>query len=245
MAAVWVVYWICVTKWFEDPVLKQRQVELSTLSAASTHRVSNPTSDSSSSLHSVTVRVTTQGLPPQAEVQPTSPSTHTNMTLPQWGVTFTMCWFAMTCFFVLGAWEANLPVFGAPGAGPFEWSPFAAGNFIALGGICAFPFLAGNVSYFLPQRETPYLRTSGLLSTGLPRTQGARPPHPRIWKCSRRHWPHHLYHTAWRRETCERRARSHLVRQSLRLLVGHRHRVQHCEHGHGQSTQQAAASRVE
>jgi hypothetical protein len=35
-------------------------------------------------------------------------------------------------------------VYGAPGAGPFRWSPFAAGNFIALGGIASFPFLAMN-----------------------------------------------------------------------------------------------------
>lgn len=55
-----------------------------------------------------------------------------------------MCWFAMTCWFILGAWEANLPVFGAS-LPVFHWSPFAAGNFIALGGICCFPFLLANL----------------------------------------------------------------------------------------------------
>lgn len=62
------------------------------------------------------------------------------------GVIFCMCWFAMLCFFILGSWEANLPVFGA--ATPdLRWSPFAAGNFIALGGITAFPFLLANIFF--------------------------------------------------------------------------------------------------
>jgi MFS family permease len=71
------------------------------------------------------------------------------MTSSQLGVTICMCWFAMTCFFILGAWEANLPVFGAffP---KFHWSPYAAGNFIALGGITTFPFLIANI--FLARR---------------------------------------------------------------------------------------------
>ncbi len=81
----------------------------------------------------------------------------------QWGVVVTMCWFAMTCFFMLGAWQSNVPIFSStsstlsPGAvsatisllfnnpadrlgeqahpkQPFHWSPFASGNFLALGG---------------------------------------------------------------------------------------------------------------
>jgi TRAP-type C4-dicarboxylate transport system permease small subunit len=72
------------------------------------------------------------------------------MTYAQWGVAVCMCWFAMTSFFILGAWESNLPVFGAD-TPKFHWSPFAAGNFIALGGITAFPFLILN---FLLARRT-------------------------------------------------------------------------------------------
>ncbi|KAI0035270.1 membrane transporter [Vararia minispora EC-137] len=60
----------------------------------------------------------------------------------QWGVIATMCWFAMTCFFVLGAWEANIPIYTAHAFGS---SPFAAGNLIALGGLCTFPLLLANV----------------------------------------------------------------------------------------------------
>ena len=63
-----------------------------------------------------------------------------------------MCWFAMTCFFILGAWEANIPVFTASPSplSPFDFSPFAAGNLIALGGAATFPFLFLNV--FLAKR---------------------------------------------------------------------------------------------
>lgn len=69
------------------------------------------------------------------------------MSGPQWGVTATMCWFAMTCFFILGAWEANIPVFTGSDStlNPFHFSPTAAGNLIALGGISSLPFLVANV----------------------------------------------------------------------------------------------------
>jgi len=54
----------------------------------------------------------------------------------------TMCWFAMTCFFVLGAWEANIPIFAER---MFGSSPFVAGSLIALGVACTFPFMFANV----------------------------------------------------------------------------------------------------
>ena len=43
-----------------------------------------------------------------------------------------------------GAWESNIPVFGADEK-ILNFSPFAAGNFIALGGISTFPFLLLNL----------------------------------------------------------------------------------------------------
>ncbi|KAF8170363.1 major facilitator superfamily domain-containing protein [Pholiota molesta] len=55
-----------------------------------------------------------------------------------------MCYFAMTCFFVLNAWEANIPIFTAKALG---YSPYDAGNLIALGGISSFPFLLLNIRY--------------------------------------------------------------------------------------------------
>lgn len=66
------------------------------------------------------------------------------VTPEQWGVIICMCYYAMTCFFILGSWEANIPIFTAQA---FNYSPYRAGNFIALGGISAFPFLLLNVRY--------------------------------------------------------------------------------------------------
>ncbi|KAJ7574089.1 major facilitator superfamily domain-containing protein [Mycena floridula] len=77
-------------------------------------------------------------------VQRPRASFFSGLRLGQWGTIFCMCWFSMTSFFILGAWESNLPVFGAFFY-KFRWSPFAAGNFIALGGITIFPFLIINL----------------------------------------------------------------------------------------------------
>lgn len=62
----------------------------------------------------------------------------------QWRVIVCMCYFAMTCFFILNAWEANIPIFTAKALG---YSPYNAGNLIALGGISSFPFLLLNIRY--------------------------------------------------------------------------------------------------
>ena len=71
-----------------------------------------------------------------------------------------MCWFAMTCFFILGGWESNLPIFTAQ---VFGYSPFAAGNFIALGGICTFPLLFVNL-YLARRIQDRYILLFGVLS---------------------------------------------------------------------------------
>ncbi|KAF7304388.1 hypothetical protein HMN09_00840900 [Mycena chlorophos] len=68
------------------------------------------------------------------------------LTTQQWGVIASMCWASMTCFFILGSWEANIPVYTAS-ASAFHYSPYAAGNFIALGGLATVPFLLANVRY--------------------------------------------------------------------------------------------------
>ncbi|KAJ7117423.1 major facilitator superfamily domain-containing protein [Mycena epipterygia] len=66
------------------------------------------------------------------------------VTARQWGVIVSMCWSSMSCFFILGSWESNIPVFTAAA---FNYSPYAAGNFIALGGIATLPFLLASVRY--------------------------------------------------------------------------------------------------
>ena len=137
MAGIWVCYWAACAIWFKDVPQRERD---QTVEMADLHNPS-PT------------RSRRGGL---------------NLTGRQWGVVATMCWFSMTCFFILGAWEANIPVFAAPSSSsqpnssymlqgsllhlarsfpfrPFSMSPFAAGNFIALGGITIFPFLILNL----------------------------------------------------------------------------------------------------
>ncbi|KAJ7227876.1 major facilitator superfamily domain-containing protein [Mycena haematopus] len=66
------------------------------------------------------------------------------LTSQQWGVICSMCWASMSCFFILGSWEANIPIFTAVA---FNYTPYAAGNFIALGGIATIPFLLASVRY--------------------------------------------------------------------------------------------------
>ncbi|KAJ6463135.1 membrane transporter [Mycena vitilis] len=79
------------------------------------------------------------------------------LTTTQWGIIVSMCWDAMTCFFILGAWEANIPIFTAS---VFHYSPYAAGNFIGLGGVATIPFLLANV------RFAPRLQDRVTLVTG-------------------------------------------------------------------------------
>lgn len=80
----------------------------------------------------------------QIQTEQIPKSTLREITLPQWGVIVCMCYYSMTCFFMLGSWEANIPVFTAHALG---YSPYNAGNFIALGGIASVPFLLLNVWY--------------------------------------------------------------------------------------------------
>ncbi|KAJ8490178.1 hypothetical protein ONZ45_g13293 [Pleurotus djamor] len=83
-------------------------------------------------------------IPVQPDHPVNPPSEQRRPTRNQWGAIVAMCWYAMTCFFILGAWEANIPVFAAA---RFGFSPYASGNLIALGGVTALPFLILNVIY--------------------------------------------------------------------------------------------------
>ncbi|EJC99575.1 MFS general substrate transporter [Fomitiporia mediterranea MF3/22] len=142
MAALWAVYWVAVWLFFDDvPDAPSRREE----SAVEDEKKPYP------SQTSVTLAEADESAPSTAAASTVtvSPSSSTStldeserITLRQWGVIATMCWFAMTCFFVLSGWESNIAVFTAA---QFNWSPFAAGNFIALGGISIFPFLFLNL----------------------------------------------------------------------------------------------------
>ena len=136
MAAVWLLFWGCVALFFEDV------------------QKTAPTTRSS---HANGIE-----LQPQLQGQPTDPpSPQLSQPTPfsqgidereefvlgpsQWGVIITMSWFAMTCFFILGSWEANIPVFAASPESSLGYSPFKSGNLIAIGGATTFPLLLANI----------------------------------------------------------------------------------------------------
>lgn len=146
MAAFWAAFWVAVRLFFEDvPRAAPRAIALQPISDPSVLTLGNDKKTGEDKTSA-----------PSVEAEPESPSDVSAPTAPvlrmtraQWGVAVTMCWFAMTCFFILGAWESNIPVFtssDAP-ANPFHFSPFAAGNMIALGGACTIPFLLLNLHF--------------------------------------------------------------------------------------------------
>lgn len=150
MAGVWAAFWIFAGMNFQDipaaPSPSTSEMELNVIQPTpnvSAQSEANP----SKSRETLQAEPQTQ-MTEVASVERIADPPIRHMSAPQWGVTATMCWFAMTCFFILGAWEANIPVFTDSDSplSPFHFSPFAAGNLIALGGACTFPFLLLNVS---------------------------------------------------------------------------------------------------
>jgi len=139
MAGVYVGFWVLVAIFFEDIPQPQTMLELQSVTDASVVVVEATSPEKGPSNIS--------SAPATRSPSPIDESYRAQLSLitrSQWGVIACMCWFAMLCFFILGSWEANLPVFGAAAAN-LNWSPFSAGNFIALGGITCFPFLLVNL----------------------------------------------------------------------------------------------------
>jgi MFS family permease len=146
MAAAWAVFWITVRKYFVDappwptpPAATELQTRVPAESPAADEQGSQGEGNDRSAASEQSVTSASALIHQHARI----------MTWAQWGVAATMCWFAMTCFFILGAWESNIPVFTASSASenPFHFSPFASGNLIALGGACTIPFLLMNLHY--------------------------------------------------------------------------------------------------
>jgi len=97
----------------------------------------------------------------QSTTTPENHSLQNEIVTPhQWGVIVCMCYYSMTCFFLLGSWESNIPIYTA---GAFGYTPFNAGNFIALGGICSLPFLLINVRYARRLQDRTILATGSTL----------------------------------------------------------------------------------
>jgi len=137
MAAAWLLFWGAVTLFFEDV---QEETQMTS--------------------HASEIEFKTPRLQPQEQLtDPPSPQLSQPTSSPQgiderekfvlgpsqWGVIITMSWFAMTCFFILGSWEANIPIFAASSESSLRYSPFESGNLIAIGGATTFPLLLANV----------------------------------------------------------------------------------------------------
>jgi MFS family permease len=141
MACCYVIFWLIAARYFEDVPAAEMSTELQEITA--------PTSSAEEWMQIGDPKL----LQPSSQTT-RSPSpleepftTHLfRITRPQWGVIVCMCWFSMLCFFILGSWEANLPVFGAT-TSTLNWSPFTAGNFIALGGVTTFPFFLASMLF--------------------------------------------------------------------------------------------------
>ncbi|OSD00295.1 MFS general substrate transporter [Trametes coccinea BRFM310] len=143
MAALWAVFWVVAAFVYEDVPKAQpasQSIPLQPISAQGTISAEEDAKEDGSS------GVTTAEV---SETGDSQPPPIFRMNKRQWGVTVTMCWFAMTCFHILGAWEANIPVFTSSHlrSNPFHFTPFAAGNMIALGGACTIPFLLLNLHF--------------------------------------------------------------------------------------------------
>ncbi|GJE94042.1 MFS general substrate transporter [Phanerochaete sordida] len=170
MAAIWAVWWVFAATHFED--VPRATTNLAPVETAPVDEMVLPTISAPQNASALQVPESSKSretIKAEGEAQVAEVATPTNaqssaesldrtprrtrMTTAQFGVIATMCWFAMTCFFILGAFESNIPVFTAPIAdfiyGPhaFNFSPYAAGNLIALGGVCTFPFLLANVFF--------------------------------------------------------------------------------------------------
>ncbi|KAA1473092.1 MFS general substrate transporter [Dentipellis sp. KUC8613] len=151
MAVCWLTYWVVFTKVFVDVPKTPRQAIRSPVELESSVA---PVAATGVQVEDKQVVETKQHVKiKQANaVEPTAPPEIAPIPAPapppislrQWGVFVTMCWFAMTVWFVLGAWGSNIPVYTAHAWG---WSPFGAGNLLALGGITTFPLLGVNIWY--------------------------------------------------------------------------------------------------
>lgn len=152
MAIIWAAFWVIIYIYFEDipkpPLACSLAIEPSNLTTSPVEPNADPFENAAvASKTSSTLSINAQTTDVERSAEPSFASELEEsfcMTPSQWGVTATMCWFAMTCFFTLGAWEASIPVYTGQA---LNYSPFAAGNLIALGGICTFPFLIANILF--------------------------------------------------------------------------------------------------
>ncbi|KZT66888.1 MFS general substrate transporter [Daedalea quercina L-15889] len=148
LAGIWAVFWVFAACFYEDvpnPQPVGAEIELRSMPAQ--ERVITGGDKDKATISFAGPSSSTAPVISSTEDTGVSDEPRFHMSWAQIGVTATMCWFAMTCFFILGAWEANIPVFTGSNStlNPFHFSPSAAGDLIALGGICTIPFLLLNL----------------------------------------------------------------------------------------------------
>ncbi|TDL17082.1 MFS general substrate transporter [Rickenella mellea] len=143
MAGVWIAFWVAATFLYEDvqDAPRHESIELPTVNVMIPVPDDQSKQPKESSSRPSSPPVQSPPSPPPPPMEHESFRT----TPQQRGVIFCMCWFAMSCFFILGAWEANIPVYGSSILSSLHWSPYAAGNFLALGGAATMPFLLLNL----------------------------------------------------------------------------------------------------
>ncbi|KAF9075722.1 major facilitator superfamily domain-containing protein [Rhodocollybia butyracea] len=152
LAAVWAIYWVAVQIWFqdvtdEDTLSPPESIELQEKVPA--QLMESPSNNDSINASGTSFRHHANPSPTVSPRSPSPPHVSDKLDLGQWASVVCVCWFAMASFFILGAWEANIPVFGA--ANPqLNFTPFAAGNFLAIGALACFPFFILNL--FLARR---------------------------------------------------------------------------------------------
>ncbi|VDC01986.1 unnamed protein product [Peniophora sp. CBMAI 1063] len=147
MATVWTLFGLATLFWFKE-VPRQLPVEqalpLQHMSLQPGTKEEQGAEQAGRSKSSIEIAGRSSHEQPHSSAQPELETPSYRPTRQQWAVIATMCWFAMTCFFVLGAWESFIPIYTARA---FDSSPFAAGNLIALGGLCTFPFMLANIRF--------------------------------------------------------------------------------------------------
>ncbi|SNX86974.1 uncharacterized protein MEPE_05683 [Melanopsichium pennsylvanicum] len=156
MAGVFAMFFLVTYISFKDPVVGPTQqhadqVELSHLPLPAS--ANNGTSLRSNKDSPRTIEVG------QEEAPPTLRSMMRDLNATQKFSVATMCWFSMVNFLCLGAWEANIPIFGAL---HFHWSEYNSGNVIALGGLATMPILFALV-FFAKYIQDRLILVAGLL----------------------------------------------------------------------------------
>ncbi|KAH7879907.1 major facilitator superfamily domain-containing protein [Lentinula edodes] len=157
LAGLWAVYWVAVRIWFDDviekPSIESDPENIELEDKTPVQLMDNTSNDDPVNASGTSFRHHVRPSPSSSNMPSRSPSPPTEhsgkLELGQWASVVCICWFAMASFFILGAWEANIPVYGSVDP-HLNFTPFSAGNFLGIGALACFPFFVLNV--FLARR---------------------------------------------------------------------------------------------